>query len=166
MSKKFYAKTSGGAESLVELLGAGQAKIGATEFKVSVVRPGLYEVVNDSGTYEVVVVKRDPGFTRLLINGQLCDVTVESEGARLIKKLGLDSGRKKRVKDIKAPMPGMVLKVLAEQGQTVGKGDGILVLEAMKMENLIKSPGEAVVGEIGVKEGQAVEKGQLLIKFN
>ena len=64
-----------------------------------------------------------------------------------------------------APMPGMVLNVLAEAGQTVEKGDALLVLEAMKMENLIKATAGATVGSIEIAEGQAVEKGQLLIKF-
>ena len=166
MGKSYYSKTSNDNELLVEILGSDSAKANGQELRISAIKDGLYKVERGSNTYEVLVVKREQDFTRLMINGQLCDVSIESAGARLIKKLGIDTGRKNRIKDIKAPMPGMVLKILVEQGQSIKKDDGLLVLEAMKMENLIKAPGEAVISEIGIKEGQAVEKGQLLIKFN
>ena len=62
-------------------------------------------------------------------------------------------------------MPGLVLRVTANEGQAVNKGDTLLVLEAMKMENSIKSPGDGLVSKIMVKPGQAVEKNQLLVVF-
>ena len=62
-------------------------------------------------------------------------------------------------------MPGLVLELNVEAGQTIAKGDPLLILEAMKMENVIKSAGEGVVEEILVKKGAAVEKGALLIKL-
>jgi biotin carboxyl carrier protein len=62
-------------------------------------------------------------------------------------------------------MPGMVLSVSVAEGQQVQKGDPLLVLEAMKMENVIKSPGEGTVKSIAVKAGAAVEKNALLIRF-
>jgi biotin carboxyl carrier protein len=62
-------------------------------------------------------------------------------------------------------MPGMVISVLVNEGQEVSAGESILILEAMKMENVIKSPVQAIVKTIKVKQGSAVEKGQLLIEF-
>ena len=62
-------------------------------------------------------------------------------------------------------MPGLVLEVLVKPGQTVKKGDKILVLEAMKMENIIKSPGEGIVKECLAEVGATVEKNQILINF-
>lgn len=62
-------------------------------------------------------------------------------------------------------MPGLVLEISVADGQEVNAGDSLLILEAMKMENIIKSPGQGVIDEILVKTGQAVDKGQLLIKF-
>jgi pyruvate carboxylase subunit B len=62
-------------------------------------------------------------------------------------------------------MPGLVLRVLAETGQEVGVGAGLVVLEAMKMENELKAPAAGVVGAIRVQPGQAVEKGQVLVEF-
>ena len=67
--------------------------------------------------------------------------------------------------DIKAPMPGKVLQVLVNAGDTVEEGQALLVLEAMKMENVIKAIAEGVVLDIPVSPGQAVEKGSLLVAF-
>ena len=63
-------------------------------------------------------------------------------------------------------MPGLVLKVLVSPGQEIAKGDGLFVLEAMKMENIIKSPVAAVVQSIEVETGGVVEKNQVLVRFN
>jgi biotin carboxyl carrier protein len=62
-------------------------------------------------------------------------------------------------------MPGMVLKILVKEGDTVKKGDGLLVLEAMKMENNIKALGDGVVSKIPIKAGDKVEKNQVMISF-
>ena len=64
-----------------------------------------------------------------------------------------------------APMPGMVVRVNVEPGQAVTAGQGVIVVEAMKMENELKSPADGVVARVAVTAGQAVEKGALLIAF-
>ena len=68
-------------------------------------------------------------------------------------------------KELKAPMPGLVLKIEVEVGQTIKEGDALVVLEAMKMENVLKSPADVVIKSIGVTEGNAVEKNEVLIEF-
>jgi len=77
----------------------------------------------------------------------------------------LDSLASKKVNDIKAPMPGMVLNILVTEGQEVKKGDPLIVLEAMKMENILKSPTDGTIKKIAITKGIAVEKNQLLIQF-
>ncbi|MNF13023.1 Glutaconyl-CoA decarboxylase subunit gamma [compost metagenome] len=67
--------------------------------------------------------------------------------------------------EIKAPMPGLVLNVIVESGQEVNKGDNLLILEAMKMENIIKSPSSGIVKKILVTKGDKVEKNEILIQF-
>ena len=79
--------------------------------------------------------------------------------------MGLSNLLAAKVSEIKAPMPGMVLKVLVEEGAEIKKGDNLFVLEAMKMENIIKSPADVVVKTIKIKPGDKVEKGQILIQF-
>jgi biotin carboxyl carrier protein len=62
-------------------------------------------------------------------------------------------------------MPGMILKVLVEPGQQISKGDGLLILEAMKMENVLKASTDATVKSIKAIERTAVEKGAILIEL-
>jgi biotin carboxyl carrier protein len=62
-------------------------------------------------------------------------------------------------------MPGLVLRVQVEPGQRVAEGGGLVVLEAMKMENELKSPATGVVKAVRVSPGEAVEKGQVLVEF-
>ncbi len=62
-------------------------------------------------------------------------------------------------------MPGLVVRVLVAEGQAVAAGQGLLVLEAMKMENELRASGPATVARVGVQPGQAVEKGQVLVEF-
>ena len=66
---------------------------------------------------------------------------------------------------LKAPMPGLVVRMLAEPGRAVAAGEGLVVLEAMKMENELKAAGPAVVDQVLAAPGQAVEKGAVLVTF-
>ena len=62
-------------------------------------------------------------------------------------------------------MPGLVLDILVEPGQTIHKGEAVLILEAMKMENIIKSPVDGTIKSIGINKGNAVEKNEILVNF-
>ncbi|NBV05442.1 MAG: acetyl-CoA carboxylase biotin carboxyl carrier protein subunit, partial [Cytophagia bacterium] len=67
---------------------------------------------------------------------------------------------------LKAPMPGLVLRVLVTEGQTLQAGDPILVLESMKMENVLRAQSDSKVIALVIQPGEAVEKGQILVKFS
>lgn len=82
--------------------------------------------------------------------------------AAMIRKSGVGAAG---ISDLKAPMPGLVVKILVKTGDAVTKGDGLMIIEAMKMENEIRSPHTAKVAKITVQQGQAVDKGQVLICF-
>jgi biotin carboxyl carrier protein len=71
----------------------------------------------------------------------------------------------KQIKEIKAPMPGMVLEIAVVPGQEVAAGDRILILEAMKMENSILMHAPGVIKQVLVRKGQAVDKGQVLVEL-
>lgn len=77
----------------------------------------------------------------------------------------MDNLNSNKVLEMKAPMPGMVLKVLVNAGDEVKKGDNLLILEAMKMENILKSTTDGTVSKVLVKQGDKVEKNQILIQF-
>jgi biotin carboxyl carrier protein len=83
-----------------------------------------------------------------------------------IAAMGYDTADRDTVGEVKAPMPGLVLKVLVEEGQDVEEDTPLLILEAMKMENVIKSPGSGKVENLQVEAGEKVEKGKMLVKIS
>lgn len=101
----------------------------------------------------------------LKINGNIHQISIKDQFDLLIDKMGLMSSKTVDVKEIHAPMPGLVLNLQVGLSQNVIKGDTLLVLEAMKMENIIKSPVDGIVKAIYVTSGEPVDKGQLLIEF-
>ncbi len=126
-----------------------------------------YHLIYQNKSYNVDVVKlnRSEKSMVLKINSIKYTVELKDKFDELLQKLGMDSGAGQKVNQIKAPMPGMVLNVLVNEGTAVKKGDVLLVLEAMKMENMLKSPSDGVVKKVAVQKGNAVEKNQLLIQL-
>jgi biotin carboxyl carrier protein len=99
------------------------------------------------------------------INGNKYELKIEDEYDLLVKKMGLSVLTSQKISDIKAPMPGLIIDVLVEPGQEIETGTPILILEAMKMENVLKAAGEGIVKSIEVTKSQAVDKGQVLIEM-
>ena len=83
----------------------------------------------------------------------------------LLEKLGMNTTVSSAVVNIKAPMPGLILEINVQAGDFIKKGDPVLVLEAMKMENVLKSSGDGEIKEVLVRPGSSVEKNQVLIIF-
>jgi biotin carboxyl carrier protein len=101
----------------------------------------------------------------LLYNNQKYSAKITEPMDELLKSMGLENALVQKISEVKAPMPGLVLDVLVSPGDSVEIGQKILVLEAMKMENAIKSPTAGVVASINVSKGQAVDKNYILIRF-
>ena len=99
------------------------------------------------------------------ISGNLYEITIADELDQLIREMGLSVRTAVAVNEIKAPMPGLILEVNVSEGQEVKEGDYLLVLEAMKMENTIVAPRDAVVKSVGIKKGETVSKNQVLIEM-
>jgi len=95
--------------------------------------------------------------------GETYDVSIKDELDQQLEQMGFGAASGKQVKEIKAPMPGLVLEVAVSEGQPVKEGDRILILEAMKMENSIVIHADATIKKVAVTAGQAVEKGQVLV---
>lgn len=84
----------------------------------------------------------------------------------LLNQLGMDNLNSTKIAELKAPMPGLVLRVLASEGDKIEKGGNLLVLEAMKMENIIKAPADVTVKSLKIAAGDKVEKNQILMLFS
>jgi len=120
---------------------------------------------NQSFLADVVEVNRAEKFCLIKVNGNAYRLELQDQYDTLLHKLGLDSMQKHKVDVVKAPMPGLVLDVLVEEGAVVKKGDNLFILEAMKMENIIKAPGDGTVKSVKASAGNKVEKGQAIIVF-
>ena len=99
------------------------------------------------------------------INNSNYSVQLKDRFDELLHSLGMDNLNNKKESEIKAPMPGRVLDVMIAVGDAVAKGDSVMVLEAMKMENVIKSPADGVVKKISISKEQVVEKNEVLLEF-
>ena len=128
-----------------------------TELSVSAGGGNNWSILNDRSVFEASVYEED---------GEL---TVDVQGERF--RFGLSSGtspasassgRRQGRSEVKAPMPGKIVKLLVAVGEPVESGQGVLLFEAMKMQNEIRSPQGGVVADVQVKEGQAVEARELL----
>ena len=131
------------------------------------VNDGNYHIIKDGKTYDVDVLKlnKEEKTVVLKVNGNKYELKVADQFDALLKQLGMDNLNAKKLNHIKAPMPGLVLSILVEEGKEVKKGDSLIILEAMKMENILKSPADGIVKKVAVKKGVPVEKNQLLIEF-
>ena len=131
------------------------------------IKEGSFHVLNNHKSYSIEVVKADYREKNivLLVNGNKYNLFIKDKFDELLKNLGLDNFNVSKINEIKAPMPGLVIDIIVEEGTVVKKGDTLLVLEAMKMENNIKSPADGTVKKINVKKGVAVDKNQVLINF-
>ena len=107
-----------------------------------------------------------PGEVLVTIGHRQYKVLVKDSKALLLEKYGIDSGSNAAETELRAPMPGLVLKIMVEAGQQVAEGDGLMVLEAMKMENEIRASSATTIKAIHVAPGDAVGKNDLLIEYD
>jgi pyruvate carboxylase subunit B len=98
--------------------------------------------------------------------GERCEVEVVDERTRHIRSLTGAGDRVRGPAALKAPMPGLVVRVQVEAGQSIPAGAGVVVLEAMKMENELRAAAPGVVRTVRVRPGEPVEKGQVLVEFD
>lgn len=128
----------------------------------------LFHLLDDANTaFQIELVSADyrtKEFT-FKVNGNLYTTKISDKYDQLVQKLGLKVGGNQKVNDLKAPMPGLVLNIAVTVGQQVLKGEKVLILEAMKMENVIKAAADVTIKAIHITQGQAVDKGQLLLEF-
>ena len=107
----------------------------------------------------------NPKSFEVFFGGRRHMVDIKDRTDLLLEEMGLDTSVDMTTSDLNAPMPGLVIDVLVASNDVVEKGSPMLVLEAMKMENMIKAEGDAEIQDVLVKSGETVEKGQPMIIF-
>lgn len=126
-----------------------------------------FHVIINNSSYNIELLAKDENAKNqiILVNGQKQNIEIKDKYDDLLKQLGMDKLMGNKANLLKAPMPGLVLKVLVTEGQAVKKGDGLLILEAMKMENIIKASSDGIVKKIHIEEKNIVDKNQKMIEF-
>lgn len=124
-------------------------------------------IINNLKSYntEVVSFSATDKTAAIRVNNNLYTVSAKDQFDLLLEQLGLNLLNGTKISEMKAPMPGMVLKIFVSEGAEVKKGDNLFVLDAMKMENIIKAPADVVIKSVKIKPGDKVEKNQILMLF-
>lgn len=122
-------------------------------------------IKNKNYCFEIETLNDDPKSLAVTLNGKTYRFSIKDEIDMLIMELGLHKSTNKLSGDTYSPMPGLVLKIAVSEKENVKKGQELIILEAMKMENVLKAEGDGMITKIHVAPGDKVEKSQLLISM-
>lgn len=120
-----------------------------------------YRSINSKIVDEDIAAKK----ISIEIESEIFEVLIQDELDQMLDQMGFGQVSNKQIKEIKAPMPGLVLEINVTVGQELKEGDKVLILSAMKMENSILIHADATIKRIAVTPGEAVEKGQILVEL-
>lgn len=164
-----YKATVNNTTHTISLTGENVVSINGENipFNKTAVDTNTYHILYKGKSYVAVIEKVDTETNSVLLNisGKRHTVNVKRPIDIVLEGMGLSGASAKKAQNLKAPMPGLVLKTLVAEGDSVEPNQPLLVLEAMKMENIIKATASATVKKINITPGQAVEKNQVLIEF-
>lgn len=166
-----YQVTIGEKKSIVTVLQKStiQVEDKTLVYNLAEISPSVFSLTLDDKVFEISalssVTNNSGESTVLVVNGRPYELIVDDRRSLIKKNLMQVGATSGRGQVIKAPMPGKVVKIEVEVGAHVLPGAGLIVLEAMKMENEIKASARGTVDSIHVEAGRAVEKGELLISI-
>jgi acetyl/propionyl-CoA carboxylase alpha subunit len=133
----------------------------AVEFQ-AVAEQAVYSLLLDNRSFEAHISPGQEGLD-VLLRGQLYEVSVEDERQRLLRKAGGADIVQSGEYQLKAPMPGLIVDVPVNEGDEVSKGQNLVILESMKMQNELKSPRDGVIGRVRVKSGDSVKQNAVML---
>jgi biotin carboxyl carrier protein len=160
-----YVTTIGEREFLVEIMDERHVLLDGRPFEVDfeqIVDQPIYSMLLDGKSYEAYVYPADKSW-QVLLYGRSYPVLVEQEMERRLRMASSGGVSEKAEYHLKSPMPGLVIGVSVKDGQTVKKGEVLVVLESMKMQNELKAPRAGVVTRLRVKAGDSVEQHQTML---
>jgi biotin carboxyl carrier protein len=137
------------------------------EWDLAKISNEYFHILIKNESYRAEIIKADPITKSFIIKvkGKVYAVELKDKFDLLLDKMGLNNGLAGRANNVKAPMPGLIVDLRVKEGDKVKPGDALLILEAMKMENMIKASAESIVKSVKVMKGDSVEKNQILIEF-
>lgn len=163
-----YVTTLDNQEFEIEVVDERHVRIGDRLLEVnfeSVSGQPVFSLILDGKSYESFVYQSEEDW-EVLLRGRQYQVKVEDEREKRLKAAAGGSAAEGSEFHLKAPMPGLVVAVLLEEGQPVTKGQVMIILESMKMQNELKAPRDGIMGRIRVKAGESVEQRQTLLSMH
>ncbi len=160
-----YVTTIGDHEYTVDIIDEHHVLIDGIQHDIDLESVGgqpIYSLLVGGRSFEVHVYPADNGY-QVLVHGSLYLARVEDERERRLRAALAGAVPENREYQLKAPMPGLVVAVPVNEGQAVEKGDVLLILESMKMQNELKSPRAGKVFRVRIKAGDSVEQKQTLL---
>jgi len=160
-----YITTVDDKQFLVEIIDEKHISVDGKVYEVdfeSVSGQPVYSLIVDGKSHESYVAPGDQNW-QVLIRGRLYPVTVEDEREKRLRSAAGGGVAETGEFLLRAPMPGLVVAIPVAEGQEIKKGQVILILESMKMQNELKSPRDGIMGRIRVRPGETVEQKQTLL---
>ncbi len=160
-----YITSVEGKQFLVEIIDDKHVSVDGKVYEVdfeSVSGQPVYSLIVNGRSHESYIYQGDDNW-QVLLRGRLYPVTVEDEREKRLRAAAGGGVAETGEFHLRAPMPGLVVAISVTEGQSVKKGQVILILESMKMQNEIKAPRDGTIGRIRVKAGETVEQKQMLL---
>jgi biotin carboxyl carrier protein len=162
-----YITTIDGRQFTVEIIDEKHVSVDGNIYEIdfeSVAGQPVFSLIVDGRSHESYIYQDDDNW-QVLIRGRLYPVTVEDERERRLRAAAGGGVVETGEFHLRAPMPGLVVTIPVEEGQPVKKGQVILILESMKMQNELKAPRDGTIGRIRVRAGETVEQKQTLLSM-
>ena len=160
-----YVTTIGGNEYQVEISTEGRVSVDGVEYQVDFRQIGdqpVYSVLIDGLSYEAYVHPAEEAW-QVLLQGNFYNSQVEDERERRLRLASGSVVSERQEFYLKAPMPGLIVDVLVEEGEQVDKGDVLVILESMKMQNELRTPRSGKIFRMNINIGDNVDQKQVLM---
>ena len=160
-----YVATTGDREILVEIIDEHHITVDGVKYEIdfeSVSEQTVYSLLANNKSYEALVYESEEGW-QVLLHGSQYVLLVEDERERRLRA-SLGGGPPENVDyHLRAPMPGLIVSISVSEGQSIEKGEVLVILESMKMQNELKSPRPGKISRVRVKPGDSVEQRDSLL---
>ncbi|MDA1329511.1 MAG: biotin/lipoyl-binding protein [Chloroflexi bacterium] len=163
-----YITTIAGREFEVEILGPHQVNVNGKTYQIDfepISGQPVYSLLVDGGSFQAHIYEGDEENLQVLLRGTLYSAVVEDEREKRLRAAAGGEAADTGEFVLKAPMPGLIVKVPVAEGQEIAKGDVLVILESMKMQNELKAPRDGKVARIQVSEGDSVEQKQPMMSL-
>jgi len=156
--KEYVIEVQNSGETLTVLLGGKPVHIDFSKIGDG----NFFSMLRDGKSYQLFVEPNEHGYL-VSVNGRKYVVELEDEKSRMVRKVIKSDAQKQGQVELKSPMPGLIVKINAEENQQVQRNDSLLIIEAMKMENEIRATSPGTIKKIMAREGDSVEKDTVLM---